>query len=82
MGKALHMAMVQNQIHFGIGEFTTHFSGDWDVHWGYRLLTHGHIGHRSQRSTPQTPVCGVSDGCVGSSIESPGTQHIFTDLLQ
>ena len=20
-----------------------YFSGDWDVHWGYGLLTHGHI---------------------------------------
>ena len=33
--------------HFGIGEFTTHSrtysSGDWDVNWGYRVLTHGHI---------------------------------------
>ena len=28
-----------------VGEFTAHFgtyfSGDWDVHWGYGLLTHG-----------------------------------------
>ena len=24
--------------------FRTYFSGDWDVHWGYRILTHGHIG--------------------------------------
>ena len=23
--------------------FRTYFSGDWDVHWGYGLLTHGHI---------------------------------------
>ena len=33
--------------HFGVGEFTTHFStyvsGDWDVHWGYGLLNHGHV---------------------------------------
>ena len=21
-----------------------YFSGDWDVHWGYGLLTHGQIG--------------------------------------
>ena len=30
-----------------VGEFTTHFrtyfSGDWDVHWGYGFLTHGHM---------------------------------------
>ena len=29
--------------HFGVGEFTTqfmtYFSGDWDVHWGWSLLT-------------------------------------------
>ena len=33
--------------HFGLGEFTTHFSrdfsGDGDVHWGYGILTHGHM---------------------------------------
>ena len=31
-----------------VGEFTTqfrtYFSGDRDVHWGYGLLTHGHVG--------------------------------------
>ena len=26
-----------DQPFWGIGEFTTHFSGDWDVHWGYDL---------------------------------------------
>ena len=25
------------------GRCTTHFSGDWDVHWAYRILTHGHV---------------------------------------
>ena len=33
--------------HFGVGEFTTHFRTylreDWDVHWGYGILTHGHL---------------------------------------
>ena len=23
--------------------FRTYFSGDWDVHWGYRILTHGQM---------------------------------------
>ena len=23
--------------------FRTYFSGDWDVQWGYGLLTHGHL---------------------------------------
>ena len=35
------------ESHFGVGEFTTRFrtylNGDWDVHWGYGLLTHGPI---------------------------------------
>ena len=33
-----NLAMVQNQwYHFGIGAppILVHFSGDWDVHWGY-----------------------------------------------
>ena len=37
----------QNQwCNFGVGEFTTHvslLSGDWDVHWGYGVLTHGQM---------------------------------------
>ena len=40
------MAMVQNQwYHFGIDAppNLVYFSGDWDVHWGYGVLTHGHI---------------------------------------
>ena len=29
----------------GTGRCTTqfYFSGDWDIHWGYGLLTHGHV---------------------------------------
>ena len=30
--------------------FRTYFSGDWDVHWGYGVLTHGHMG-LSQKGT-------------------------------
>ena len=26
--------------HFGV---LVYFSGDWDVHWGYGLVTHGHM---------------------------------------
>ena len=33
--------------HFGVGEFTTHFrtnfSGDWDVHWRYGLLSNNQM---------------------------------------
>ena len=41
---ALQLAMVQNQWnHFGTGAppILVYFSGDWDVHWGYGVLTHG-----------------------------------------
>ena len=46
-----HLAVRQNQwCHVGVGEFTTHFrlyfSGDWDVHWGYGILAHGHFVSR------------------------------------
>ena len=34
--------------HFGVGAppSLVYFSGDWDVHWGYGLLTHGHLDSR------------------------------------
>ena len=38
-------AVGQNQwYHFGVGAppILVYFSGDWDVHWGYGMLTHGH----------------------------------------
>ena len=44
--KTRHVAMVQNQwYHFGIGAplILVYFSGDWDVHWGYGVLTHGQL---------------------------------------
>ena len=27
--------------HFGVG--AVYFGGDWDVHWGYGILTHGQL---------------------------------------
>ena len=54
-----HLAVGQNGIPFWlVGEFATHFSrdfsGDWDVHWGYRVLTHGHL----RASFKETPLLG------------------------
>ena len=40
------VAMVQKQwYHFGIGAspISVYFSRDWDVHWGYGVLTHAHV---------------------------------------
>ena len=45
-GPKWNMAMVQNQsYHFGIGAppILVYSSGDWDVYWGYGVLTHGHM---------------------------------------
>ena len=41
-----YVAAGQNQwYHFGVGAppILVYFTGDWDVHWGYRILTHGHV---------------------------------------
>ena len=45
-----HMAVGQNNG-FGVGAppILAHFSGDWDVHWGYGILTHGHISTQHKR---------------------------------
>ena len=61
----IHLAVVvkSNNIPFW-GRCTTHFrtyfSGDWDVHWWYGILTHGHLtwflfGHRFQKVKPLFP---------------------------
>ena len=43
----IHLAAGQNQwYHFGVGAppILVYFSwDDWDVHWGYRVLTHGQL---------------------------------------
>ena len=49
------MAVGQNQwYHFGLGAppILVYFSGDGDVHWGYGVLTHGHI---VQQALPEGP---------------------------
>ena len=41
-----HLAVDQNQwYHFGVGAqpMLVYFSGDWDVHWGCGISTHGHM---------------------------------------
>ena len=47
------MAVGQNQwYHFGLAapRILANVSGDWDVHWGYGFLTHGHICATSSRA--------------------------------
>ena len=53
------MAVVQNQWYrFGVGPppVLVYFSGDWDVHRGYGILTHGQID--SLPSLASSPVAG------------------------
>ena len=41
-----HLAVGQNPwYHFGVGAppILVYLSGDWNVHWGYGILTHGHL---------------------------------------
>ena len=45
-GTRSDMAVGQNQwYHFGVGTppILVYFSGDWDDHWGYGILTHSHM---------------------------------------
>ena len=46
-------------FHFGLGEcthFRAYLSGDWDVHWGYGVLTHGQMtmGNFSHGTYPRS----------------------------
>ena len=53
-----HLAVGQNQwYHFGVGAppILVYFSGDWDVHWGYGRLTHGHL--TTPRHVPRRDRC-------------------------
>ena len=49
--------------HFGVGvpPILVFFSGDWDVHWGYGLLTHGPMT-TEEYVGPTWPAVGKWDG--------------------
>ena len=52
------MAMGRNQwYHFGVGAppILVYFSGDWDVHWGYGVLTHGQMEKHGDGFLDGTP---------------------------
>ena len=55
-GILCYLAVGQNQwYHFGVGEsyILGYCSGDWDVHWGYGLLTHGHLAVGQKWGNPK-----------------------------
>ena len=70
------MAVGQNQwYHFGVGALPilVYSSGDWDVHWGYGILTHGHVAEMLALY-PQTPgVFRPVEGALGL----PGVPCLF-----
>ena len=64
------MAVCQNQwYHFGVGAppILDSFSGGWDVHWGYGLLTHGQMTEGAEGLVEETPRLGqlAFPSCVG-----------------
>ena len=65
----------QNQwYHSGIGAppLLVYFCGDWDVHWGYGILTHGHIPWRPKPSPiVRFTACGISSLAAGTSSWGP-----------
>ena len=56
LGKWLWVKAVLGSL-FGVGALPilVYFSGDWDVHWGYWILTHGQI----RMVWVQIPGCGM-----------------------
>ena len=52
-----HVAVGQNQwYHFGVGAppILVYVSGDWDVLWGYGILTHGHVPSGGRKENLET----------------------------
>ena len=51
----------------GIGEFTQFrtYSGDWDVHWGYGILTHSHMPQKVNPGAKAKTL--VQGGCLQTS---------------
>ena len=65
------MAVGQNQwYHFGVGAppILVYFSGSWDVHWGYGLLAHGHMGFIGRRHADRVNNLGESTVLTGALI--------------
>ena len=68
--------MGQNQwCHFGVGvpRILVYFYEGWDVHWGYGLLTHGHMTFLLNSDTFRT--LGLPSGggkkAAGAASEAP-----------
>ena len=55
------MAGSKRMVPFGVGAapILVYFSRDWDVHWGYGVLTHGHIGKVEGLGYVSVGVCSI-----------------------
>ena len=71
-----HVAVVVKTVlgsHFGVGAppILVYFSGDRDVHWGYGVLTHGHVQLAVPSIKMQARICKPYE-CTTSSWDSDG----------
>ena len=85
----VHLAVGQNKCyHFGVGAppILVYFSGDWDVHWGCGLLTHGHLSVTGEPKVRHMhgdskciPCCAKSVNiCLAyGALESAPFEHAF-----
>ena len=54
------LAVGQTQwYHFGVDAppILVYFGGDWDVHWGYGILTHGQLSLATMKREPTGKPC-------------------------
>ena len=69
-----HLLMVQNQwYHFGIGAppILVYFSPDLNVHWGYAVLTHGHLNSPREMGPVRTAWLATAGGVPTHHLRHP-----------
>ena len=67
--------------HFGVGAppILVYSSGDWDVHWGYGLLTHGHTSNRQKTGVSMLDRRLLTSGnAVGDGSGSKNQHEAYT----
>ena len=77
------MAVGQNNwYHFGVGAppILVYLSGDWDVHWGHGLLTHGNM--RASFWFPPKPQKRGSNRWLYGWTASKSVNHEFSGFRQ
>ena len=75
---ATQMAVGQNQWYlFGVGAppILVYFNGDRDVHWGYGILTHGHIP--SFWTYIESTIWPFRSRCVEQIWRGPILRHLY-----